>query len=488
MSQCSCSLRDLHPTWGWLVVVGAFVVNLVCIGTLKSFGVLLPYLVENLNTSTSYIGLAVGLSHGLSVGFAIVTNQLLKKINARKLIIFGGLMAGGGYCGCAVVTTIQEFMTCVIISALGYGLVILSIRVTVVRYFPANYFIAASIMLSGGGVGMMVLPLLTEFLIEVYGWRGALLLIGGLNLQTMVAGALLRPCPTDRTHESTPLTSNQSINHGPTYSRLASDNDGDENTLSPADSRQKYDPTSKNSPTRKEDLPGTSSSSYHSEELLEDQAPWGVWKNIKHGFIQMVHILDFRIFCDYPMFSLTLVAIFLHGITYTGWIVFLVPNAIAKGYSPYTAVSLAAIGGASNVVGRLSIGFFLQMTERCLTPTDAFAGALMISAIAFFMNPVANMFAVIAIAAVINGISNGSKTVLVTLVSRSSVSPERFPTALSFAMFVRGFSEPLGGLITGWMYDRTLSYNDAFLVLGALDACGFVFMVLARCFACHSKA
>lgn len=192
---------------------------------------------------------------------------------------------------------------------------------------------------------MMVLPLFTEFLIGVYGWRGALLLIGGLNLQTMVAGALLRPSSTDRTHESTPLTSNPSINHGPTYSSLASDDDGDENTLSPADSRQKYDPTSKNSPTRKEDLPGTSSSSYHSEELMEEQAPSGVWTNIKHGFIQMVQILDFRIFCDYPMFSLTLVAIFLHGITYTGWIVFLVPNAIAKGFSSYTAVSLAAIGG-----------------------------------------------------------------------------------------------------------------------------------------------
>lgn len=228
---------------------------------------------------------------------------------------------------------------------MGYGLVILSIRVTVVRYFPVNYFIAASIMLSGGGVGMMVLPLLTEFLIGVYGWRGALLLIGGLNLQTMVAGALLRPSSTDRTHESTPLTSNPSINHGPTYSSLASDDDGDENTLSPADTRQKYDPTSNNSPTRKEDLPGTSSSSYHSEELMEEQAPSGVWTNIKHGFIQMVQILDFRIFCDYPMFSLTLVAIFLHGITYTGWIVFLVPNAIAKGFSSYTAVSLAAIGG-----------------------------------------------------------------------------------------------------------------------------------------------
>nr|XP_054757613.1 monocarboxylate transporter 12-like [Lytechinus pictus] len=478
MSGCDCSRRDLRPTWGWLVVLGAFIVNLVAIGTLKSFGVLLPYLVTNLHTGTSVIGLAVGLSHGVSVGFAIVTNQLLKKISARKLILFGGFIAGGGYCTCAFVTTSGEFMACVTVSALGYGLVILSLRVTVVRYFPRNYFIAASIMLSGGGVGMMVLPPLTEFLTNAYGWRGTLLLIGGFNLQTMVAGALLRPIPTSHTQESTPLTPRSSTSNGASY-------DENEPTPSSAKSSRKSAKISRKS-TRSEDEPGTSASSSHFEDSVEADKSCALWRTIKYGFQKLEEILDFRIFCDFPLFSLDIVAIFLHGITYTGWILFLVPNARAKGYSPYSAVSLATIGGASNVVGRLSVGFILQITKGYVTPADAFAGTLMMSAIAFCINPVANVFGVLAIAAVINGLSNGAKTVLVTLVSRSAVSPERFPTALSFAMFVRGFSEPLGGLLTGWIYDRTLSYDQAFLVLGGLDACGFVFMVFARCVHCRT--
>ena len=38
----------------------------------------------------------------------------------------------------------------------------------------------------------MVMPLLTQLFIDVYGWRGALLLIGGLNFHLIVCGALLQ--------------------------------------------------------------------------------------------------------------------------------------------------------------------------------------------------------------------------------------------------------------------------------------------------------
>ena len=42
----------------------------------------------------------------------------------------------------------------------------------------------------------MVVPLLTQFLIDLYGWRGALLLIGGLNLHVIICGASLRAVRT----------------------------------------------------------------------------------------------------------------------------------------------------------------------------------------------------------------------------------------------------------------------------------------------------
>ena len=43
----------------------------------------------------------------------------------------------------------------------------------------------------------MVMPLATQFLIDLYGWRGALLLIGGLNLHGIICGASLRRATDD---------------------------------------------------------------------------------------------------------------------------------------------------------------------------------------------------------------------------------------------------------------------------------------------------
>ena len=56
---------------------------------------------------------------------------------------------------------------------------------------------ANGIMLSGGSAGVMLLPLLFESLVNSYGWRGASMLLGGINAYLVVSGALLqRPTRT----------------------------------------------------------------------------------------------------------------------------------------------------------------------------------------------------------------------------------------------------------------------------------------------------
>ena len=42
----------------------------------------------------------------------------------------------------------------------------------------------------------MIMPLLTQVVIDVYGWRRALLLVGGLNIHLILCGALLKATPT----------------------------------------------------------------------------------------------------------------------------------------------------------------------------------------------------------------------------------------------------------------------------------------------------
>ncbi|XP_072181292.1 monocarboxylate transporter 12-like [Diadema setosum] len=483
--------------WGVLVVISAFFVNLMNIGTLKAFGVLLPDLVTGLDSNEAVIGLAVGLSHGLSVGFAIVTNHLLKVVSVRKLVLLGGLMGGTGFTACAFVTNGEQFTALIVISALGYGLVTLPIRVTCVKYFPNHYFIATSTMLTGGGVGMMVIPPITLYLNDIYGWRGAVLILGGLNFQTMVTGAMLRPLSEQRRaervsdndeDEKAPLTPSSSADSrkelqgatpsGSNGAIVTIDQDGEEaydDDTPPVDASSTDCLLAASTHNFGAQFPSTDEQSdAHVSSCLEK-----TFGMLEEGISLFWRELDFKVFVDFPVFSLVMVAVFFHGITYTGWIVFLVPNGVAKGYSEDTAVKLSPIGGASNIVGRLSIGFLLHYNRDVISPPGAFAFALVLSALGFAINPFANAFWVLILTAIMNGVSNGAKTVLVTIVSRFSVTPERFPTALSFAMSVRGFSEPLGGLLTGWIFDQTHSYNIAFVMLGGVEFIGALAVISA---------
>ncbi len=63
-------------------------------------------------------------------------------------------------------------------------------------YFHARYATATSLALTSIPIAIMVAPLMTQFLLDTYGWRGALLMWGGISLNVTVCGALLRPAIT----------------------------------------------------------------------------------------------------------------------------------------------------------------------------------------------------------------------------------------------------------------------------------------------------
>ena len=48
---------------------------------------------------------------------------------------------------------------------------------------------------SGGGIGNIVLPPLSSWLVDLYGWRGCFVLLGGVCLQGLVISALLYSGP-----------------------------------------------------------------------------------------------------------------------------------------------------------------------------------------------------------------------------------------------------------------------------------------------------
>lgn len=82
-------------------------------------------------------------------------------------------------------------------AGLGISLSWVPANSMVSRYFVRWRPIAFSVAFSGECVFSFLFSPFFHWLIRTYGWRGALLIIGGLQLNLCVCGALMRPLPAD---------------------------------------------------------------------------------------------------------------------------------------------------------------------------------------------------------------------------------------------------------------------------------------------------
>ena len=69
----------------------------------------------------------------------------------------------------------------------------LSYTVLVQTYFSTRRTLAMGISICGSSVGMMVCPPLVNFLMEIYGWRGCLIIQSAICLHGLPVSLLLRP-------------------------------------------------------------------------------------------------------------------------------------------------------------------------------------------------------------------------------------------------------------------------------------------------------
>lgn len=80
-----------------------------------------------------------------------------------------------------------------VISGVGIGLVFLPSVMIVNQYFDRKRSLANGILTSGSGIGLLVMASVTEKSIEVFGWRGSLLICASFTVQLCVCASLMRP-------------------------------------------------------------------------------------------------------------------------------------------------------------------------------------------------------------------------------------------------------------------------------------------------------
>ncbi|XP_070533823.1 monocarboxylate transporter 13-like isoform X3 [Ptychodera flava] len=184
--------------WGWLIVLATFTIFTIAGGNVYSIGVLFVAFLDAFGRSkadTSWIGSIFGFSLCMSSSVGIA---LAKKLGHRKTVMISGFVVSCGILGSSFATELYHvYISYGIVTGIGLGLTFTVSIEMVSIYFKRRLKIAVGIALAGVGAGQLILSLLTQFLVETYGWRGTLIILSAFEAHVCVAGALLRPLTTE---------------------------------------------------------------------------------------------------------------------------------------------------------------------------------------------------------------------------------------------------------------------------------------------------
>ena len=155
--------------YGWWIVLSCFFLTLYVSGVaFYSFTAFFKPIREELGWSYTHISLAASL-RGLETGiFSPFVGFFVDKFGSRKAILFGTIIAGGGFILLSFTKSLPMFYGSFLLIAFGAGGCTSLITMTViVNWFHKNVGKALGIMASGFGASGLIVPIIIQ-LIEIY--------------------------------------------------------------------------------------------------------------------------------------------------------------------------------------------------------------------------------------------------------------------------------------------------------------------------------
>jgi MFS family permease len=151
-----------------------------------------PFFVEDLHWTRQQVTSGNAYSKvGVALAFGFLAGRLVDAFGPRRIMIVGILIAGGALVGLSEVRGFGAFYFFYCLNALGYvcgGP--LPNQVLLSRWFDKARGRAMGIAYLGIGVGGALVPLLSNYLTQSYGWRGALKILGVLMILIALPAAL----------------------------------------------------------------------------------------------------------------------------------------------------------------------------------------------------------------------------------------------------------------------------------------------------------
>jgi MFS family permease len=167
-----------------LVVVLTFVMNMVARGVTETFAVFLLPVQTGLGATRAEMTATYSV---FALGFAIsapFVGQIIDRLGVRFAYVFGLLALGLGYTAAGLVTAPWQYYLvvglCGGLGAASLGMIVASSILA--RWFTRRMGSVVSLPYAAMGAGMLVVPPVTQLLVDAWGWRIAHEILGAATL------------------------------------------------------------------------------------------------------------------------------------------------------------------------------------------------------------------------------------------------------------------------------------------------------------------
>ena len=182
------------------LVVSLLLFTLVVFGTFHSFGIFLKPLAESLKIGRAEVSAAISICWICQAISGLIGGALSDRYGPRAALASGTLLIGLGYTLMFACSSVAElYLYYGIIVGLGMGPAFVITSATAAKWFPNKRGLMLGIVLSGPGLGRIILAPFSQFLIRSYQIHTAYLILGMLTLLVAVPlAASIKPAPKDK--------------------------------------------------------------------------------------------------------------------------------------------------------------------------------------------------------------------------------------------------------------------------------------------------